>query len=75
MKLSQGTTGVGYRIASLHTDDEELENFLLTLGCYEGEVIRIVSTTGNHFTLSIRDGRYTVDNHLAEAILVEDPLS
>ncbi len=72
MTLAEGKVGSRYQVISLETEDDELEGFLLTLGCYQGETVAIVSKNGSNFTLSIRDGRYTVDKNLAEAILVEE---
>ncbi len=72
MTLAQGKPGEQYQVAQLNTQDEELENFLLTLGCYQGETIGLVSTTGSNFTVSIRDGRYTIDKDLADAIVLRN---
>lgn len=71
MTLAEGKVGERYQVTSIATADEELEGFLLTLGCYPGEAIGLVSARGSNITLSIRDGRYTVDKNLAEAIQVE----
>ncbi len=57
-----------YEIKSIVTDDEELDAFLFSLGCYAGEKITVISHLKGGCVVSIKDGRYTIDNDLAEAI-------
>ena len=57
-------------IKKIETDDEELNAFLFSLGCYEGEPITVISHLRGSCTVSIKDGRYTIDRQLAEAITV-----
>ena len=59
-----------YKIVSVDTDDDELNAFLLSLGCYEGEPITVITRKKHGCIVSIKDGRYSVDNALAEAITV-----
>ncbi len=59
-----------YEIKSIVTDDEELDAFLFSLGCYEGEKITVISHLKGGCVVSIKDGRYTIDNDLAEAIQI-----
>ncbi len=68
MNLMQAQTGEEYIIQSIVTEDEELDDFLFSLGCYSGEPITVVSRQKNSMTVSIKDGRYNIDNQLAEAI-------
>ncbi|MFI3170450.1 MAG: FeoA family protein [Faecalibacterium sp.] len=70
MTLDQGKIGVEYTVLALHTEDEELDSFLFTLGCYEGEKIVIVSVISESYVVAIRDGRYNIDKGLAECIAV-----
>lgn len=70
MTLAEGDIGTAYTIASIAADDEELESFLFTLGCYAGEQITIVSTISNSLVVAIRDGRYNIDKKLAGVISV-----
>lgn len=70
MNLSQAELGVEYIIKGIATDDEELNDFLFTLGCYEGEPITVVSHNAAGFVLSIKDSRYNVDTALAAAIAI-----
>ena len=70
MNLRQAEEGKEYIIKSIETDDEELNAFLFSLGCYSGEPITVVSHLKNSCVVSIKDGRYNIDHQLAEAILV-----
>ena len=73
MKLSEAVEGKEYIIRQIDTDDEEMNSFLFSLGCYSGESITVVSHLKGGCVVSIKDGRYTIDNHLAEAIAVVEP--
>ena len=70
MSLNEVLEGKEYTIRTINTDDEELDAFLFSLGCYSGEPITVVSRKKNSCMVSIKDGRYNIDKHLAEAILV-----
>ena len=70
MNLKMAQEGVEYIIQGIETDDEELNAFLFSLGCYSGEPITVVSRRRGGCTVSIKDGRYNIDDQLAEAILV-----
>ncbi len=71
MTLAEGNMGIAYTITSIDTDDEELNDFLFTLGCYSGEKITVVSMVSGSYVISVRDGRYNIDPDLARAIEVE----
>ena len=70
MNLAVAEEGKEYIIQRIETDDEELNGFLFSLGCYSGEPITVVSRRKGGCTVSIKDGRYNIDNQLAEAIIV-----
>lgn len=70
MNLSVAEEGKEYIIQRIETDDEELNAFLFSLGCYSGEPITVISRRRGGCTVSIKDGRYNIDNQLAEAIIV-----
>ena len=70
MNLVSAQEGVTYIIQSIQTGDAELEAFLFSLGCYSGEPITVVSRRRGGCTVSIKDGRYNIDDQLAEAIIV-----
>ena len=70
MNLTGAQAGKEYIIQAINTDDEELNAFLFSLGCYSGEPITVVSRRKGGCTVSIKDGRYNIDDLLAEAIEV-----
>ena len=70
MNLSKAELGREYVIQRIETDDEELNAFLFSLGCYSGEPITVVSRRRGSCVVSVKDGRYSIDKELAEAIIV-----
>jgi ferrous iron transport protein A len=70
MDLRSAVEGKEYIIRAIETDDEELNAFLFSLGCYSGEPITVVTKRKKNLTVSIKDGRYNIDNQLAEAIRI-----
>lgn len=70
MNLTTAQIGKEYIIQRIDTDDEELNAFLFSLGCYSGEPITVISRRKRNCVVSIKDGRYTIDDQLARAITV-----
>ena len=70
MNLTLAEEGKEYIILGLETEDEEMDAFLFSLGCYSGEPITVVSRKKHSCVVSIKDGRYNIDNELAAAILI-----
>ena len=70
MNLRDAEEGKEYIIKAIETDDEELDAFLFSLGCYAGEPITVISKKKSNCVVSIKDGRYSIDNNLAKAIIV-----
>ena len=70
MTLLEANVGEENIIKDIVTDDEELNAFLFSLGCYSGEPITVVSRKKNNCVVSIKDARYNIDNELAEAISI-----
>ena len=68
MNLLSAQDGKEYIIKSIETDDEEMDAFLFSLGCYAGEPITVVHHLAGGCVVSIKDGRYTIDKQLARAI-------
>ena len=68
MSLMDAEEGQEYIIKSVVTDDEELDAFLLSLGCYDGENITVVTKLKDGCVISVKDGRYNIDNNIAAAI-------
>ena len=71
MSLMDANIGEEYIIQNIATEDEELNSFLFSLGCYSGEPITVVSRKKRNCTVSIKDARYNIDNNLAAAILIQ----
>ena len=70
MTLREAEVGVEYIVKNIQTDDEELDAFLFSLGCYAGEPITVISHLKGGCVVSIKDGRYNIDHQLASAIVV-----
>ena len=72
MNLANAQEGKEYIIQRIETDDEELNGFLFSLGCYSGEPITVISRRKGGCTVSIKDGRYNIDEQLADAIVIAE---
>ncbi|MBQ7048619.1 MAG: ferrous iron transport protein A [Clostridia bacterium] len=72
MNLINAEEGKEYIISRLETDDEEMDDFLFSLGCYSGEPITVISRIKGGLIVSVKESRYTIDNQLAEAILIKE---
>lgn len=70
MTLKSAVEGKEYVIREIQTEDEEMDAFLFSLGCYSGERITVVSRRKSGCVVSIKDARYNIDDQLAEAILI-----
>ena len=70
MNLTMAEVGKEYIIRAIETDDEELNAFLFSPGCYSGQPITVVSRKKRNMTVSIKDGRYNIDAQLAAAIIL-----
>ena len=70
MNLMNVTEGTEYIVDRIETNDEELDAFLFSLGCYSGEPITVIARRRSGLTVSIKDGRYHIDRDLGEAIIV-----
>ncbi len=68
MTLYEATVGKEYIVKTVNTNDEELNSFLFSLGCYSGEPVTVVSRKKRGIVVSIKDGRYNMDQQLSEAI-------
>ncbi len=70
MTLRDAVEGKEYVIREICTEDEELDAFLFSLGCYSGEPITVISHKKSGCVVSVKDGRYSIDHALAEAIRI-----
>ena len=72
MTLREAIEGQEYVILDVLTDDEELNSFLFSLGCYSGETITVISHLKKSCMVSIKDARYNIDSNLADAITIQN---
>lgn len=70
MNLTEAQEGTEYIVKEIQTDDEELDAFLFSLGCYSGEPVTVIKHRKGGCTVSIKDGRYNIDTQLAKAIII-----
>ncbi len=70
MNLNDAVEGVEYVIQSIETNDEEMDAFLFSLGCYSGEPITVITKKKGGCVISVKDARYSIDTQLAAAILI-----
>lgn len=70
MNLAEAKDGEEYIVKEIATEDEELEGFLFSLGCYSGEPITVISHIKGGCVVSIKDARYNIDTDLARAISI-----
>ena len=68
MNLTHALDGKEYIVKRIETDDEELDAFLFSLGCYAGEPVTVISRRKGTCVIAIKEGRYCIDNQLAAAI-------
>ena len=71
MNLLDAEEGKEYIVDKIETDDEELDSFLFSLGCYSGEPITVIAHRRGGMTVSIKDGRYNIDKALGQAIFIK----
>ncbi len=68
--LRSAEIGTEYIVKEIKTEDEDLKSFLFTLGCYEGEMVTVVSILSDNYVVAIKDARYSMDSILAKAIII-----
>ena len=72
MNLLEADVGKTYTIKEINTDDDEMTAFLFRLGCYSGEPVTLISKKKKNCVVAIKDGRYSLDNLLASAVMLEE---
>lgn len=72
MNLRSVEEGIEYIVERIESNDEELNAFLFSLGCYSGEPITVIAHRKSGSVVSIKDGRYSIDSNLAECIYVKE---
>lgn len=68
--LAEGKINVVYMIQEIRTDDQQMKDFLFTLGCYEGEEVTIISRLADNIVISVKDARYSINTELAKVIII-----
>lgn len=70
MNLLDAQEGREYIVKQILTDDEEVDAFLFSLGCYSGQPVTVIARRNGICIVSIKDGRYSIDNELASVIFI-----
>lgn len=70
MNLLDAVEEKEYIIKAIDTEDEDLNAFLFSLGCYSGEPITVIARKKKNMVISVKDARYNIDNELAKAISI-----
>lgn len=70
MGLTKGKVNTTYIIEAIKTNQEDMRDFLFTLGCYPGEEVTIISKLACNYIINIKDARYSIDESLANSIFV-----
>lgn len=70
LTLAKAKINVQYKVQAIHTSNREIQDFLFTLGCYEGETITLISILGDQYVIVLKDARYSIDKRLATCILI-----
>ena len=71
MNLNEVKLEKEYIVREVSSEDEELNAFLFSLGCYCGEPITVLARRKRGCTVAIKDAKYHIDRRLADSILVE----
>ncbi len=70
LNLTEADINSPYIIKEIDTQDEQMREFLFTLGCYEGEEVTVISVLTENYVINVKDARYSIDEDLARAILI-----
>lgn len=68
--LAGGKVNTEYHIDAIEAENEEVKDFLFTLGCYEGEKVTLISRIGDQYVIVVKDARYSIDKDLAASIKI-----
>ena len=69
MTLAQGTINKRYQIKDVNSDDS-IKDFLLTLGCFAGEDVTIITKLSSNLIINVKDAKYSIDENLAKTIII-----
>ena len=70
LNLTEADINSPYIIKGVDTQDDNMREFLFTLGCYEGETVTVISILTENYVINVKDARYSIDEDLARAILI-----
>ena len=70
MNINDAKIGETYIVEDIQTDDEDLKAFLFSLGCYSGEPITVIAHRRGGCTVSIKDGRYNIDDMISGSVVI-----
>lgn len=70
MTLLQAENNTTYTVSGISSSTEGIKDFLFTLGCYPGESITLISRLTSNFVINVKDARYSIDEDLAQAIVI-----
>ena len=62
--------GDSFTIISIKAEPK-LMSRLISLGCYEGEVITLISKLSGNYIINIKNSRYAIGKTMAGSIIVE----
>ena len=71
MKLIEGKINQKYTITRIDSLEEEMRDFLFTLGCYPGKSITIISQVSSCYIVNVKDARYSLDKDLVSVIEIQ----
>jgi ferrous iron transport protein A len=71
MLLTDVRIGQTVTVKEIETKDK-IKNFLVSLGCFEGEKITLISILSGNYIVNIKDSRYAIEKKIAQSILVEE---
>lgn len=72
MLLSQGAANESYKVSDIQVTDEAMGDFLFSLGCYPGEKVTLLSKLRSNFVIHVKNARYSIDQDLAQSIVVSN---
>ena len=61
-----------YLIDKINLTDQDMLNFLFTLGCYEEGKITLINRKSNNVIIALKGARYNIDKKLANSIVVKE---
>lgn len=71
INVTTAQTGEDYWVLSLE-GSKKVKNYLLSLGLFPGESLRVLWKSKTNFVLSLKEGRYAIDDTLAKQILLTE---